>query len=394
MKLLWIGTSRLEQCASSALLGGLWCLIRISSLKCNSELFLVYYRSSHFCCIIDVSFFFQGDAEQSTLIVVLNCMDPFLVVALKTAVSTGKIVLISLDEGDAETAGDQKEFLSKLLRKEFQPSDSEEDSDNMCLLLSDQSTMPVHPNLQIYLTIRGTIKSVIKPDGSMALSPFLSSLSLHDALQFVDMELKKKALENSMQEFVLSKERPEYQITHRSLLADLTLHEQELEVQQGKMLEYTLDPKNSNLLLAEDLMSMVSKTESAEVAASDQVREATKNLRVSDQLVLPYKPFSHWASVVLSNIQKVSSALRYFTFSVGEFQTILSEVIYEFKGVKVADHTMSIKGHVIHLKNELLLRVYQKLQVCRIVLFIFINELLTPIFRCACLSSTRFWFLC
>ena len=298
---------------------------------------------------------------------VLKSTDPSLVEALKSAVIDGKIVLLTVEDSSTTTTtqlSDQhKILLSRLLRKEFKSSCK--DDSGLLFQWSDESDILVHPNLQIYLVIHSTIKSVIKSDGSMILSPFLSSLGIHDILQFsiTDMELKKRALENIMQDFVLSHERPEYQISHRSLLADLSLHQQELEVQQGKMLKYTLAQKSSDLLLVKDLMDTISKNEAAEVAASEQVREATKNLQMSDQQVLAYRPFSHWAGLMLTNIQKVSSVFQYFNLSVAEFQEILVKVIHEFKGTKVADHMMSIKAHVIHLKNELLFQVYQKLQV-------------------------------
>lgn len=298
----------------------------------------------------------------------MNCADPNLYESLKKAATLGKTVLLSLDVTNTATTAasklstEHKQFLSKLLRKDFKPLQKEKG--NVYILLPGQCVL-VNPKFQLYLTLCATFKSVIKPDGSILLSPFLSDLNIYDALQFsvVDIELRKKALENSLLDFVLSHERPEHQVAHRSLLADLSLHEEELENQQEMMLRFSLEPKHSDLLLVKNLISTVSKNEADESAAAEQVREAVANLRKSDQQVLPYKPFSYWARLVLSNIQKVSSSLQYFSFSVEEFQEILSTVIHQFKGVKVAEHTMSIKAHAIHLKNELLLRVCQKLQV-------------------------------
>lgn len=300
----------------------------------------------------------------------VKCWDPSLIAELEEALLFGKTVLIFIDDtgsaaaAAAEYTEDERTFLTRLLRREFKSSDEEEEG--IVLSLSDETNIQVNPRLRMFMVIRKTVESVMESDGTIRLSSFLSNLGIHSILDssVVDIELKKKALENNLQKFIVAHEHPEYQISYKSLLTDLSLHEQKLEASQDRLLVYTLDPKNESLLLCKDLLSTISDSEASEIAAHEQIREAKKNLSVSDQQVLPYRPFSHYASVVLSSIQKVSSTVHYFNLSVDEFKEMLSEVINAFKNVKVADHAMSLKAHVIHLKNQLMLSVYQKLQVC------------------------------
>lgn len=293
----------------------------------------------------------------------LESSDPSLIDELKAAVVHGKTVLLFVDDASkfaADKVSDEdRTFLSRLLQRQFKLSNEED------RVLLSQSGNSVNSKLHIYMVIRRTLKSTISSDGTIRLSPFLSKLGIHVALDgsIIDIELKKIALENNMQKFVIIHKRPEYRITHKSLLTDLSLHEQMLEASQRTMLEYTLNSESKSLLRAEDLLDTISRSEASEVAAHEQIREAKMNLRVSEQQVFPYKPLSSYASVLLSTIQRVASVIRYFNLSVDRFETMLSKVIYEFKDMKVPDHSMSIKAHVIHFKNHLLLSVYQKLQV-------------------------------
>lgn len=229
------------------------------------------------------------------------------------------------------------------------------------LRLFDESTTPVHSELQLYVVIRGTIKSAVRGEG---LSSFLATLGISVSLDscVVDIELKDDALEKNLRNFVMAHERPDYQISYKSLMTDLTLHEEDLETSQEKILEYTLDPKNRSLLLAKDLLSTIKESEASEIAAREQISEAKRNVHISNQQVLPYKLLSEYASVMLSSIQKISYALQYFSLHASDFEKMLSDVIKQCK-VKVSDNIASVKAHIIHLKNQLVLRVFQKLQV-------------------------------
>lgn len=232
------------------------------------------------------------------------------------------------------------------------------------LRLFDESTTPVHPGLQLYLVIRGTLQRTVQGDGTAGLSSFLAALGVAVSLDscVVDIELKDTALEKNLRNFVMAHERPDYQISYKSLLTDLALHEEDLEANQEKVLEYTLDPKNASLLLAKDLLSIIKESEASEIASREQIGESKRNIHVSNQQVVPYKHLSEYARVMLSSIQKISCTLRYFSLHVSDFEKMLSDVIKEYK-VKVSDNISSIKAHVIHLKNQLVLRVFQKLQV-------------------------------
>lgn len=296
----------------------------------------------------------------------MECSDPYpaLVKELKTALIQGRTVLFYVDKKADSMYSESdldKAFMSKLLRRQFDPPDEE---GKVLLSLPDDSSTPVHPDLQLYLVVRETVKRVAKSDGSrVTISRFLNTLGIASALDgsVVDLELKKKALEKSLQKFVMAHERPEYLISYRSLLTDLTLHEQALEVSQEAMLKYTL--ANESLLKAPDLPGAIRESKASEVAALEQIREAKMNLHVSEQVVVPYRPLSHYASVMLSSTQLVAMAMRYFSLSVEEFREVLSRTIWEFKHIKVADHAMSVKAHVIHLQDQLLLSICQKLQV-------------------------------
>lgn len=283
----------------------------------------------------------------------------------------GHTVLLYVDElNSAEDYSDEhKAFLSRLLLRDFEESGVGGGvGGGVVLRLLDESITPVHSGLQLYIVIRGTIKSAVRGDGSLGLSSFLGALGIAVALDscVVDIELKETALERNLRNLVMAHERPDYQISYKSLMTDLTLHEGDLEASQEKILEYALDPKNESLLLAEDLLSTIKESESSEIAAREQIGEARRNIHISNQQVVPYRLLSEYASVLLGSIQKISYALGYFSLHVSDFEKMLSGVINEYK-VKVSDNSSSIKAHVLHLKNQLVLRVFQKLQVSDLI---------------------------
>lgn len=271
-------------------------------------------------------------------------------------------ILLYVDELSSEEqySEEDKAFLSKLLLRDF-----DEGVDGLVLRLGDGSSILVDSSLQLYMVIRGTVKSIVRANGiagvgSVQVAPGVL-VSLDSCV--VDLELKEAALEKHMRNFIMAHKRPDYQVSYKSLLTDLALHEEDLEANQEKMLEYTLDPKNESLLFAEDLLSTIKDSEASEIAAREQIREAKRNIHISNQQIVPYKLLSESASAMLDSIQKLSHALQYFSMHVTEFENMLSDVIKEHKAIKVSDNASSIKAHVIHLNTQVMLRVYQKLQV-------------------------------
>ena len=304
----------------------------------------------------------SGDRDPEMYI--LKSSEQSLVVDLKVALTHGLTVLLYVDElssADRFSDGD-KAFLSRMLLREFDGGGG----GAVLHLDDDGSSILGNSKLQLYLVIRGTVGSLMRASGSVAgAGSFLDALGVSMSLDsyVVDLELKDTALEKSMRNFVMAHERPDYQISYKSLLTDLALHEEDLEANREKMLEYALDPKNPSLLLAKDLLGTLMESEAAELAAKEQIREAKKNIHISNQQVLPYKLLSECASIMLTSIQRLSHTLQYFSLHVSEFEKTLADVIKEYKVVKVADNVLSIKAHVIHLKSQFMLRVYQKLQV-------------------------------
>lgn len=82
-----------------------------------------------------------------------------------------------------------------------------------------------------------------------------------------------------------------------------------------------------------------------------------------DQQALPYRPLSEMANVILTAIQKLSSALKYFTFGIDKLEGVIVKLIAQRKDNKVADDAMAINANVLYLKNQLLLSVHNILQV-------------------------------
>ena len=124
----------------------------------------------------------------------------------------------------------------------------------------------------------------------------------------------------------------------------------------------TLDAEGS-LLHHQILLPTVRECETAEVTAADQIRETKKILRSFDQQTQGYKPLAEYAAAIFTVVQTLSHSLKYFSFSLDQFQTLLSQLIARNKPNKVTDSVSAMNAHVLHLKHQLLVEVCRTLSV-------------------------------
>lgn len=131
---------------------------------------------------------------------------------------------------------------------------------------------------------------------------------------------------------------------------------------QERLLRCTLDT-GTTLLCNDSLLPTVRECESAGSAAADQIRETKKILRSFDQQTELYKPLAKYAATIFNTIQTLSYTLKYFSFSLGQFQDLLSGLIARYKENKVFGSVSAMNAHVLHLKSQLLMEVHRTLCV-------------------------------
>ncbi len=139
---------------------------------------------------------------------------------LLDAVSQGKTVALVLDPSPASLANDIREQIEGILRRNF-TSDS-----NPCLQLGDK-TIPVHPDFKLHIVLEQGLE---KLPSSYAYVRDLSDFCV------INLSLSTEGLKQHLQRVILRQERPEYGIRYKSLLTDLSLHQQEIEDSQVQLL--------------------------------------------------------------------------------------------------------------------------------------------------------------
>lgn len=138
----------------------------------------------------------------------------------------------------------------------------------------------------------------------------------------------------------------------------------------------TLDAEGSLLLHHQILLPTVRECETAEATAADQIQETKKILRSFDQQTQGYKPLAEYAAAIFTVVQTLSHTLKYFSFSLDQFQTLLSQLIARNKPNKVTDSVSAMNARVLHLKHQLLVEVCRTLSV-----FVFKkHQILLPFF--------------
>ena len=131
---------------------------------------------------------------------------------------------------------------------------------------------------------------------------------------------------------------------------------------QEMVLNCVLDCKDS-LLQAAHLFDVVKESESSESNALEQIADTKKSMKLFDQQALAYKSLSEFASIILTTVQKLSSILKYFTFSIDEFEQLIVNLIARREGNRVPDNAMAISANVLYLKHQLLISIHKTLQV-------------------------------
>ena len=120
---------------------------------------------------------------------------------------------------------------------------------------------------------------------------------------------------------------------------------------------------DGSLLHSTSLVTTVRNCENSEASAMEQIAETKKILRSFDQQIQVYKPLAEYAASIFNGVQKLGSSFRCYQLSLTEFEQLIEDVVMAHKDLKVANNSMALKGHVLHLKKQLLLRVYNATQI-------------------------------
>lgn len=132
---------------------------------------------------------------------------------------------------------------------------------------------------------------------------------------------------------------------------------------QEKVLHCVLESDDLLLAQATHLLNTVKESESLESSAMEQINDTEKSMQRFDQQALAYRPLSEFASIILTAVQKLSAALKYFTFGIDKLEGVIEKLIAQRKDNKVADDAMAVNANVLYLKHQLLLSVHKILQV-------------------------------
>ena len=164
----------------------------------------------------------------------LQLFEPNFRLKLESSLQEGNTVLLSMDtehlghteESPAKSCKEELAFVSNVLQRKFSQT-----SDAHCSMIeSEHGPVTIHPDFQLYLTSNKHLEDVLC-QGLQCFSVFQWELS---TFCVVNMALSPEGMQSHFQRFVVTHEKPEYKIRYKSLLTDLTLHQQQLTESQVK----------------------------------------------------------------------------------------------------------------------------------------------------------------
>ena len=167
----------------------------------------------------------------------LKLFEPNFCVKFESCLREGSTVLLYMDtehlshaqdEHHANSCKEDLAFVSNVLQRKFNPNSSEPH----CSIVEGGGHGPVtvHPEFHLYLISNKHLEDVLC-QGLQCFNVFHLELS---AFCVVDMALSREGMQSHFQRFIVTHEKPEYKIRYKSLLTDLTLHQQQLTESQVK----------------------------------------------------------------------------------------------------------------------------------------------------------------
>ena len=161
--------------------------------------------------------------KECALVLRIDTSDSYFIENLKEGLTSGSTVLLSFNIDSYSLLNKQaKKLLSKLLKRDF----ALDSRSQMRLSLNQFQHITVHPDFKLYIVVEQSLEdaTTFKGDGLLSMSGCeLSSFFV------VDLGLSTCGLQNYFQKLILKHKRPEYSVRYKSLLADLTLHQQQLK---------------------------------------------------------------------------------------------------------------------------------------------------------------------
>ena len=158
----------------------------------------------------------------------LKLFEPNFRVKLESSLQEGNIVLLCMDtehlhhteESPTNNCKEELAFISSMLQRKFsQASDS-----HGSVIETQRGPITIHPDFQLYLISNKHLEDVLC-QRLHCFSVFQWELS---TFCVVNMALSPEGMQSHFQRFIITHEKPEYKIRYKSLLTDLTLHQQQL----------------------------------------------------------------------------------------------------------------------------------------------------------------------
>ena len=165
----------------------------------------------------------------------LKLFEPSFHIKLESCLREGNTVLLYMDTEHLDhqtkqpptSCKEELAFVSNVLQRKF----SQTSTDPHCSVVeSNHGTITIHPEFQLYLISSRYLEDVLC-EGLPCFSVFRLELS---SFCVVDMALSPEGMQSHFQRFIVTHEKPEYKIRYKSLLTDLTLHQQQLTQSQVK----------------------------------------------------------------------------------------------------------------------------------------------------------------
>lgn len=152
----------------------------------------------------------------------MNLFEPSFCQKLESGLQEGSTLLLCVDaecfhQNEQPLTGGELAFITKVLQRDF----AQDPDTHTCTIETPRGLITIHPEFQLYLISNKRLEDI--PLQGLAVP----GCEISDFC-VVDGALSFEGMERHLQRFIITREKPEYKIRYKSLLTDLTLHQQQL----------------------------------------------------------------------------------------------------------------------------------------------------------------------
>ena len=201
---------------------------------------------------------------------------------------------------------------------------------------------------------------IVIPCSPTVSDPFIDSvLNLTPVGQVTTLECSRQGLSAIFLQCLLHRMRKELCVQQRALLADLSIHKQEVQHCQEQVLSRLTGMEWSGTKLSNEDKSFINEIEKVEYEALQQIKETCRALSGIEASMQPYQQLANHATMLFTICSRLAVLSPQATVTLPHMKDVLLSLVPSRDGMRYHDSQNSLSAFLTNLTNSLTKHVHQ-----------------------------------